>query len=104
MSDPIAKAERSKAKDIRQGLIEQKESVVSSKPKVSNKAVWRLYIVSESGSYLYAKGRTEDDVYRSLEKYKRVNERFRDRTAKFYVSGPNGETKPQSVFNYVLER
>ncbi len=105
VADPRAKAERSRTKDLKQGILEQKESVVSSKPRSKNKAPWALYLMDDLSNkgYLLARGKTKSDLYKALDKYKRVHT-SPTHSPKFYFEGPEGRTEPQSVFNYVLQR
>jgi hypothetical protein len=48
MSDPVAKAERSRAKDKRQGVIEQRGALPKSKKKIDKPySVWTYWVLAK---------------------------------------------------------
>lgn len=76
MSDPRAKAERSKAKDIRQGVIEQKPHSPKIKHKPGDLKPWQVlylgrYFTHGSKPWAWAKFRTRLEAERYIEKESR---------------------------------
>ena len=75
MSDPKTKAERSKAKDVRQGIVEQRPVSSNKKKKLKYKIICELHLFRAiTPDFCYGKYATLTDAENAL---KTIDKKFR---------------------------